>query len=166
MRPRQAAGLRVELDVRNEKINYKVREHSVSKVPVIVVCGRREAEEGTVNIRRLGEKDQKSMTLADAVAALQDAVEADPAAQITVDLDGRTVSGPAAPAPAGPATPAVPSAPGAPGAGRGLSVAFEIDDYTRWRLMGGLDDIALTLRNADKITGFERHRKSWLPVTS
>jgi threonyl-tRNA synthetase len=66
------AGLRAELDLRNEKINYKVREHSLTKIPVIVVCGRREAEEGSVNIRRLGEKDQKSMALADAVTALAD----------------------------------------------------------------------------------------------
>src|SRR5690606_29563400 len=47
------AGLRAEIDLRNEKINYKVREHSVAKVPVILVCGKREAEERTVNIRRL-----------------------------------------------------------------------------------------------------------------
>ncbi len=64
------AGLSVETDLRNEKINYKVREHSLSKVPVIVVCGMREAEEGTVNIRRLGSRDQRSMTLDEAVAAL------------------------------------------------------------------------------------------------
>jgi threonyl-tRNA synthetase len=67
-----AAGLRVETDLRNEKINYKVREHSLAKVPVILVCGRREAEEGTVNIRRLGEKDQMSLTLDQALAALTD----------------------------------------------------------------------------------------------
>ena len=48
------AASRVETDLRNEKINYKVREHSLAKVPVILVCGKREAEEGTVNIRRLG----------------------------------------------------------------------------------------------------------------
>ena len=66
------AGLRVELDLRNEKINYKVREHSLAKVPVILVCGKREAEEGTVNIRRLGAKDQTSMTLDEAIAALVD----------------------------------------------------------------------------------------------
>jgi threonyl-tRNA synthetase len=64
-----ATGLRVEADLRNEKINYKVREHSLAKVPVILVCGRREAEEGTVNVRRLGEKDQKSLTLDEALAA-------------------------------------------------------------------------------------------------
>ncbi len=64
------AGLRADLDLRNEKINYKVREHSLTKIPVILVCGRREAEEGTVNIRRLGEKDQKSLSLAAAVSAL------------------------------------------------------------------------------------------------
>ena len=54
----RGAGLAVETDFRNEKINYKVREHSVTKVPVIIVCGKREAEEGTVNIRRLGSRDQ------------------------------------------------------------------------------------------------------------
>jgi 3-isopropylmalate/(R)-2-methylmalate dehydratase small subunit len=91
------------------------------------------------------------------VSALHDAVESDPATQITVDLDGRTVSCPAAIGPA---------ASGAPGAGRGLSAPFEIDDYTRWRLMEGLDDIGLTLRNADEITEFERRRPSWLPVTN
>ena len=48
------AGLRAETDLRNEKINYKVREHSVTKVPVIFVVGKREVEEGTVNVRRLG----------------------------------------------------------------------------------------------------------------
>jgi threonyl-tRNA synthetase len=56
------AGLKVETDLRNEKINYKVREHSVAKVPVILVVGRREAEEGTVNVRRLGSRDQESKT--------------------------------------------------------------------------------------------------------
>ncbi len=66
------AGLRAELDLRNEKINYKVREHSLAKVPVILVVGRREAEENAVNIRRLGSTDQKSLSLADAVAQLQD----------------------------------------------------------------------------------------------
>ncbi|HSM18968.1 MAG TPA: threonine--tRNA ligase [Hyphomicrobiales bacterium] len=65
-----AAGLRAELDIRNEKINYKVREHSLAKVPAILVVGRREAEEGNVNIRRLGSKEQASMTLGEAVSAL------------------------------------------------------------------------------------------------
>ncbi|THV25259.1 threonine--tRNA ligase [Peteryoungia ipomoeae] len=64
------AGLQVETDFRNEKINYKVREHSVTKVPVIIVCGKREAEEKTVNIRRLGSQDQVSMPLTEAVAVL------------------------------------------------------------------------------------------------
>ena len=63
-------GLIVETDLRNEKINYKVREHSLTKVPVLLVCGRREAEEGTVNVRRLGSRDQQSLALADAVAML------------------------------------------------------------------------------------------------
>ncbi len=66
------AGLRAEIDLRNEKINYKVREHSVAKVPVMLVCGKREAEEGTVNIRRLGSRDQVSGSLADTIAALLD----------------------------------------------------------------------------------------------
>jgi threonyl-tRNA synthetase len=64
------AGLRADVDLRNEKINYKIREHSLAKVPVILVCGRREAEEETVNIRRLGEKEQVSRTLTEAVHAL------------------------------------------------------------------------------------------------
>jgi threonyl-tRNA synthetase len=68
----KAAGLIVEADLRNEKINYKVREHSLTKVPVILVCGRREAEEGTVNIRRLGSREQTSMKLEEAVAALRE----------------------------------------------------------------------------------------------
>jgi len=62
-----AAGLRAELDLRNEKINYKVREHSLAKVPVIAVVGRREAEEHTVALRRLGGKDQEVLALAEAV---------------------------------------------------------------------------------------------------
>ena len=68
----RAAGLQVETDLRNEKINYKVREHSVAKVPVILVCGKREAEERTVNIRRLGSRDQESMGLHAAIDALAD----------------------------------------------------------------------------------------------
>jgi threonyl-tRNA synthetase len=68
----KAAGLVVKTDTRNEKINYKVREHSVTKVPVIVVCGNREAEERSVNIRRLGSRDQTAMSLADAIAVLKD----------------------------------------------------------------------------------------------
>ncbi len=59
----KAAGLRPVLDIRNEKINYKVREHSLAKVPVILVLGRREAEEGTVTIRRLGQKEQETLAL-------------------------------------------------------------------------------------------------------
>ncbi|PHP67937.1 threonine--tRNA ligase [Zhengella mangrovi] len=64
------AGLVVEADLRNEKINYKVREHSLAKVPVILVCGKREAEEGTVNLRRLGSRDQESMTVEQAMHRL------------------------------------------------------------------------------------------------
>jgi len=64
------AGLTVETDLRNEKINYKVREHSVTKVPVIIVCGKREAEERSVNIRRLGSQNQTAMPLSDAIETL------------------------------------------------------------------------------------------------
>ncbi|MGO4567897.1 threonine--tRNA ligase [Rhizobium sp. 2YAF20] len=64
------AGLNVETDFRNEKINYKIREHSLTKVPVIIVCGRQEAEGRSVNIRRLGSQAQTSMSLDDAVSSL------------------------------------------------------------------------------------------------
>jgi threonyl-tRNA synthetase len=65
----QAAGLRTEADLRNEKINYKVREHSLAKVPLLLVVGKREAEEGTVAVRRLGsDEHQKVMSLDEAVA--------------------------------------------------------------------------------------------------
>jgi len=68
----KAAGLRAEVDLRNEKINYKVREHSLAKVPVMLIVGRREAEEGTVSERRLGSHDQQVMGLDEAIAALAD----------------------------------------------------------------------------------------------
>jgi threonyl-tRNA synthetase len=72
------AGLRGAGDLRNEKINYKVREHSHAKVPVLFVCGKREAQEGTVSIRRLGSRDQQVLPLNEAVAALgQEAVPPD-----------------------------------------------------------------------------------------
>ena len=79
------AGLRAEVDLRNEKINYKVREHSLAKVPVILVCGNREAEEGTVNVRRLGVKEQVSLTLADALTALQQEAEAPDVKRLSVE---------------------------------------------------------------------------------
>jgi len=79
------------------------------------------------------------------VAALQDAVESDPDTEITVDLGRREVR--------------------APGAAL-EAAAFDLDDYTRWRLMEGLDDIGLTLRHADDIAAFEQSRPSWLPVTA
>jgi 3-isopropylmalate/(R)-2-methylmalate dehydratase small subunit len=69
------------------------------------------------------------------------AVEADPSIEVTVDLDAREVR-----------------------CGE-LVAPFEIDDYTRWRLMEGLDDIGLTLRNVDAVDEFETHRPSFLPVT-
>ncbi len=81
---------------------------------------------------------------AGAVAALQDAAEAGPAGEVTVDLEAREVRHVAA----------------------GLAFPFEIDDYTRWRLMEGLDDIGLTLRYADDVAAFEQSRPAWLPVTA
>jgi 3-isopropylmalate/(R)-2-methylmalate dehydratase small subunit len=78
------------------------------------------------------------------VTALQDAIEADPATEVVVDLDNRVVLAEAA----------------------GIKASFEIDNYTRWRLMEGLDDIGLTLRHVDDITAFEHSRPSWLPVTA
>jgi threonyl-tRNA synthetase len=73
------AGIRAEADIRNEKINYKVREHSLSKVPYMLVLGRREAEDRTVALRPLGDgAQQQVLPLADAVALLAaDAVPPD-----------------------------------------------------------------------------------------
>lgn len=68
----QAAGLRAELDIRNEKINYKVREHSVGKVPVILAVGAREVEDRTVSVRRLGETRTETVALEELVSALRD----------------------------------------------------------------------------------------------
>jgi threonyl-tRNA synthetase len=67
----KAAGIRADTDLRNEKINYKVREHSLQKVPHLLVVGKREAEEGTVAVRTLGAEHQKVMPLADAIALLK-----------------------------------------------------------------------------------------------
>ena len=75
------------------------------------------------------------------VEALWAAIEADPTMQISVDLDSRTVSY------------------------ASTSIAFEIDDYTRWRLMEGLDDIGLTLKHTDSIDEFERKRPTFKPKT-
>ncbi len=66
------AGLRVEGDLRNEKITYKVREHSLAKVPALLVLGRKEAEQRTVSIRRLGSPEQRPATLDEALAMLLD----------------------------------------------------------------------------------------------
>ena len=65
-----AAGIRAELDIRNEKINYKVREHSLAKVPAMLVVGQREIEDRKVALRRLGGKDQEFLALDDAIARL------------------------------------------------------------------------------------------------
>jgi 3-isopropylmalate/(R)-2-methylmalate dehydratase small subunit len=79
------------------------------------------------------------------VTAIQDAAEADPSASVTVDLKAREVR--------------------VSGGPSDLTAPFEIDDYTRWRLMEGLDDIGLTLRHSKEIEAFEAARPSWLPVT-
>ena len=74
----QSEGLRVELDLRNEKINYKVREHSLARIPVIAVVGRKEAELGQVALRRLGSQDQTVIPLSEAAAILvEDALPPD-----------------------------------------------------------------------------------------
>ncbi|MEM6759903.1 MAG: threonine--tRNA ligase [Pseudomonadota bacterium] len=67
----RAAGLQAEADMRNEKINYKVREHSLAKVPVILAVGAREVEDRTVSVRRLGEKQTSVTSLADIVETLR-----------------------------------------------------------------------------------------------
>jgi threonyl-tRNA synthetase len=66
------AGLRVEIDLRNEKINYKVREHSLAKIPALLVVGKKEAETHSVSVRRLGSDGQKVMATDEAIAALVD----------------------------------------------------------------------------------------------
>jgi 3-isopropylmalate/(R)-2-methylmalate dehydratase small subunit len=77
---------------------------------------------------------------AESVRALMDAVLDDPATRIVVDLDGLSVSAP------------------------GLDETFDMEDFTRWRLLEGLDDIGLSLRNEQKITAYEASRPSWLPT--
>ncbi|MBK0421100.1 3-isopropylmalate dehydratase small subunit [Leucobacter sp. CSA2] len=78
----------------------------------------------------------------DDVKRIWAAMDADPEARVTVSLEDRTVSI------------------------GDLTVAFEVDDYTRWRLMEGLDDISLTLRNEDAISDFESKRPGWMPTTT
>ena len=67
----RAVGVRAEADIRNEKINYKVREHSVAKVPVILAIGMKEVEDRTVSVRRLGSKQSEVMKLEQLVADLK-----------------------------------------------------------------------------------------------
>ena len=64
-------GLRTETDLRNEKIGYKIREHSLAKVPVLLVVGKREAKEGTVSLRRIGRRDNETLTLREAMVRLE-----------------------------------------------------------------------------------------------
>ena len=70
----QKAGLHADADLRNEKISYKVREHSVAKVPVLMAVGQREVDEDTVAVRRLGSKQQKVIKVDQAIAALNDEI--------------------------------------------------------------------------------------------
>jgi 3-isopropylmalate/(R)-2-methylmalate dehydratase small subunit len=79
---------------------------------------------------------------ADVVAALMDLVDSDPTAEVTVDLDRREVRA------------------------AGITASFDLDDFTRWRLMEGLDDIGLTLRHDDDIAAFEQSRPAWKPAAS
>ena len=67
----RGAGLRVDLDIANQKINYKVREHALAKVPLLIAVGKREAADGTVSIRRMGSKDQEVLALPEAVDRLR-----------------------------------------------------------------------------------------------
>ena len=67
----KSAGIRVETDLRNEKINYKVREHSLAKVPLMLIAGKREAEEGRITVRRLGVEKQETMSVDEAIAMLR-----------------------------------------------------------------------------------------------
>ncbi|HEX7188460.1 MAG TPA: 3-isopropylmalate dehydratase small subunit [Actinomycetes bacterium] len=76
------------------------------------------------------------------VERIWDAVEADPSTEVTVDLESRTVTW------------------------AGESAGFDIDDYTRWRLMEGLDDVDLTLRHGDAVADFESRRPRWMPTTA
>jgi 3-isopropylmalate/(R)-2-methylmalate dehydratase small subunit len=78
------------------------------------------------------------------VEALWAAIEADPGTRVTVDLQAKQVTY-------------------SPGGGQGVTVPFEVDDYTRWRLLEGLDDVGLTERNLADIETFEARRPNWLP---
>ena len=80
----------------------------------------------------------------DVVTALMRAVETDPSVEITIDVEQRTVNAPAA----------------------GVEVTFELDDFTQWRLLNGLDDIGLTLRHEGAITAYEGLRPDWLPTVT
>lgn len=80
----------------------------------------------------------------DAGAALLAAVEADPDLQVTVDVSARMVEAP----------------------GAGIAAPFPLDDFTRWRLLEGLDDVGLTLRHIEAINAYERRRPAWLPSTA
>ncbi len=79
------AGLRADIDLRNEKISYKVREHSVKKVPVMLVVGKREAEDGSVAIRRLGGKAQETLALDRALHTLEVDARSPAAARVAAD---------------------------------------------------------------------------------
>ena len=71
----QAAGITAECDLRNEKISYKVREHSLAKIPVLMAIGHREIEEESVAIRRLGSKEQKTVNIDEAIESLQNEIQ-------------------------------------------------------------------------------------------
>ncbi len=70
----RSAGINADADLRNEKISYKVREHSVAKVPILMAVGQREVDEKTVALRRLGSKNQRVVSVGDAIAELSDEI--------------------------------------------------------------------------------------------
>ncbi len=84
----EAAGIRAEADLRNEKINYKIREHSHKKVPVMLVVGKREAEERTVAMRRLGGKAQEILALDQALNTLKSEVQSPIDAPVAAEIEG------------------------------------------------------------------------------
>jgi threonyl-tRNA synthetase len=89
----RARGLRVETDLRNEKINYKIREHSLAKVPVIAVIGRREAEEGKLALRRFGSDGQQILMLDEAANLLASEAQPPDVARQTAERVGEMQAG-------------------------------------------------------------------------
>ena len=107
------AGLRVDIDLRNEKINYKVREHSLAKIPALLVVGKKEAESHSVSIRRLGSEGQTVMPTDEAIAALVEEATPPDVKRARLGPDGRRTGT------AGLSDPGLPVDPGSQSAGSG-----------------------------------------------